>query len=182
MLVASIDNDSPASLAGLKAEDIVLAIDDHPVTVRFPEQFAAVRKMIGDFPIGQSIKLTVRRPGKADPLTISVKTEKLESVITEEKSITAWGLSVRDLTRAYLRNARLPHLQGVLVTGARAGSPAETANITNDDIILKVNNKPVTSVEELQAAAADWEKNPRPISIDIRRGRGQIMQVLKPRD
>ncbi len=182
VLVASVDNDSPAAVAGLKAEDILLAVDDHPVTVRFPEQLAAVRKMIGDFPIGHSIKLTVRRPGQAEAAAISVKTEKLESVITEEKAIVAWGLSVRDVTRAYLRDARLPHLQGVLVTGSRPGSPAETAEIENGDIILKVNGKAVTSVEELQAAADAWQKNPHPIGIDIRRGRGQLMQVLKPRD
>ncbi|MGN6370113.1 MAG: trypsin-like peptidase domain-containing protein [Phycisphaerae bacterium] len=182
VLVASVENDSPAAIAGLKAEDIVLAIDDTPVNVRFPEQLAAVRKRISDYPIGTTLTLTVHRPGKAEPLKISVKTEKLESVITEEQAVPAWGLSVRDLTRAYLRDNRIPYTKGVLVTGSRPGSPAQVANIGRDDIILKVDNKPVTNVDELQAAVEAWSKNPRPIAIDIRRGRGEILQVLKPRD
>ena len=182
VLVASVENDSPAANAGLKAEDIVLAIDGTSVNVRFPEQLAAVRKMISDYPIDTTLTLTVHRPGKTDPQTITVKTEKLESVITEEQAITAWGMSVRDLTRAYLRDSRIPYIKGVLVTGSRPGSPAQTADIGRDDIILKVDGKPVTSVEELQAAVEAWSKNPRAIGIDIRRGRGQIFQVLKPRD
>ena len=182
VLVASVENDSPAAVAGLKAEDIVLAIDDTPVNVRFPEQLAAVRKRISDYPIGTTLTLTVHRPGKAEPLKITVKTEKLESVITEEQAITAWGLSVRDLTRAYLRDNRIPYTRGVLVTGSRPGSPAQTADIGRDDIILKVDNKPISNVEELQAAVEDWSKNPKPIAIVVHRGRGEILQVLKPRD
>jgi len=182
VLVASVENDSPAAIAGIKAEDIVLAIDGVPVNVRFPEQLAPVRRMISDYPIGSDLTLTVQRPGKPEPMTVKIKTEKLESVITEEQAISAWGLSVRDLTRAYLRDNRIPYTHGVLVTGSRPGSPAQAAEIDRDDIILKVDGKPVTSVEDLQAAAEAWSKNPRPIGIDIRRGRGQIFQVLKPRD
>ena len=182
VLVASVENDSPAAVAGLKAEDIVLAIDDTPVNVRFPEQLAAVRKRISDYPIDTTLTLTVHRPGKAEPLKIPVKTEKLESVITEEQAITAWGMSVRDLTRAYLRDNRIPYTRGVLVTGSRPGSPAQTAEIGRDDIILKVDNKPVMGVEDLQAAVEAWSKNPKPIAIVVRRGRGEILQVLKPRD
>jgi len=182
VLVASVENDSPAAIAGLKAEDILLAIDGQAVNVRFPEQLAVVRKLISDYPIGSTLTLTVHRPGQASAFTITMKTEKLESVITEEQAIAAWGLSVRDLTRAYLRDERIPYTKGVLVTGARPGSPAETADIDRGDIILRVDNKPVTDVAELQEAVDAWSKNPRPIGIDIRRGRGQIMQVLKPRD
>ncbi len=182
VLVASVENDSPGSEAGLKAEDIVLAINDQPVNVRFPEQLAAVRKQIANFPISAVVKLTVRRPGQAEPLTITVKTAPLESVVTEEASVGRWGLSVRNLTRAYLRDARLPHLSGVLVTGTRPGSPAETADIDSGDIILKVDNKAVGNVVELQAAVDAWAKNPKPIGVEIRRGRGTITQVLKPRE
>jgi serine protease Do len=185
VLVASVENDSPGSAAGLKAEDIVLAINDQPVNVRFPEQLAAVRKQISNFPVDAEVKLTVRRPGQGaggGPLTILVKTAPLESVVTEEASVVGWGLSVRNLTRAYLRDARLPHISGVLVTGTRPGSPAEAADINGNDIILKVDGKAVGNVVELQAAVDAWAKNPKPIGVEIRRGRGTITQVLKPRE
>jgi serine protease Do len=180
VLVANVDKDSPASTAGLKAEDILLAVDDHPVNARFPEQLAAVRKLMSDYPVGATFKLQVHRSGKSEPITVSVKTEKLESKITEEQAITAWGLSVRDVTRAYLREQRLPAIQGILVTGTRPGSPGETAQIRIGDIILKIDDKPVTNIDELRAAVAAWQKNPGLIGVSVQRDRAQIVLVIKP--
>ncbi|HVX85944.1 MAG TPA: trypsin-like peptidase domain-containing protein [Phycisphaerae bacterium] len=200
VLIASVEQDSPASRAGLKAEDILLAVNGIPVNVRFPEQLAYVRKLISDYPVGSTLKFTVLRSGssattsattaattapttaagRGPEVTVSLTTEKLESVVTEEQSIAAWGLSVRDLTRAYLREQRIPYTQGVLVTGTRPGSPAERAQIQPDDIILRVGNKPVTSTEELQAAVDAWQKSPKTIEVDVRRDRGELIRIIKP--
>ncbi len=195
VLVASVEQDSPAAKAGIKAEDILLAVDATPVNVRFPEQLAYVRKLMSDYPVGGKMMLTVRRGGtssattatttapasaRASDITVTLATEKLESVVTEEEPIPQWGLSVRDLTRAYLREQRIPFTQGVLVTGTRPGSPAERAQISSGDIILRVGNRVVTSTEELQAAVAAWAKNPKAIEVDVRRDRGELIRVVKP--
>jgi len=200
VLVSSVEKDSPAEKAGLKAEDILLAVNGKPVNSRFPEQLAAVRKLISDYAIGSKLELTLRRGGsmpvaatvsatrptttpaatRAAPITLAVTTEKLESVVTEEKAISPWGLTVRDLTRAYLRDMRLPYMQGVLVTGTRAGSPADRATIRAGDIILRVNDKAVTSVDELAAAVEEWQKRPATIGVDVSRDRGQLTLVVKP--
>jgi serine protease Do len=200
VLVSSVEKDSPAEKAGLKAEDILLAVNGTPVNARFPEQLAAARKLISDYAIGSKLQLTLRRGGstpvattlsatrpttmpaatRAAPITLAVTTEKLESVVTEEKAISPWGLTVRDLTRAYLRDMRIPYTQGVLVTGTRAGSPADRATIRAGDIILRVNDKPVTSVDELAAAVEEWQKKPEAVGVDVSRDRGQITLVVKP--
>jgi serine protease Do len=203
VLISSVEKESPAEVAGLKPEDILLAVNDKPVNARFPEQLAAVRKLIADFPVGTKLDMTIQR-GKpststtapaataataAEPVSltrISLTTDKLESVVTEEKAIAAWGITARDLTRAYLRDARLlnarePRLQGVLVLTLQAGLPAERATMQAYDIIQSVNGKPVTSVEELQAAVSAWEKDPKMIAVDVRRGaRAQLTLSLKP--
>jgi serine protease Do len=189
VLVASVEQDSPAAKAGIKAEDILLAVDGKPVNVRFPEQLAYVRKLMSDYPVGSKINLTVRRtnpgaaataPGTPPEITVTLSTERLESVVTEEKSIPDWGLSVRDLTRAYLREQRIPYTQGVLVTGTRPGSPAERAQISRGDIILRVGNTPVTSTDDLEAAVLTWKKAPKAIEVDVRRDRGELIRVVKP--
>jgi serine protease Do len=182
VLVASVEKDSPAANAGLKAEDVLVAVDGKPVSARFPEELAPVRKLLSDYAVGSVLQLQVRRRGETQPRVLAVTTEKLESKITEEKSIAAWGLSVRDLTRAYLREKRIPYVKGVLVTGARPGSVGETAQFRNGDIILKVDNKPVTTAEELEKVVAAWEKNPKVAGVDIQRDRGTLLLVIKPRE
>jgi serine protease Do len=211
VLISSVEKDSPAELAGLKPEDILLSVNGKETNARFPEQLAAVRKLIADFPVGTKLTLTYRRGGPAslttsatptatapasspalaaatrdDIKTLTVTTDKLESVITDEKALTAWGMTVRDLTRAYLRDARLlsatePRVEGVLVLTLQTGLPAERASLQPYDIIQTVNGKKVTTVEELQAALADWQQNPRMIAVEIRRGsRAQLTLSLKP--
>ena len=89
-------------------------------------------------------------------------------------------MTVRDLTRTYLRDNRIPYTKGVLVTGTRVGSPADRASMQAGDIIVRVDDKPVTTVDELQAAVAKWQKNPPTVvGVDVARDRGQYTLGLK---
>jgi carboxyl-terminal processing protease len=65
-VVSPID-DTPAAKAGMKPNDLILAIDDKPVTDMTLEE--AVDKLRG--PIGTSVKLTVRRT-QTDPFQITL--------------------------------------------------------------------------------------------------------------
>ena len=180
VMVTNVEKDSPAAVAGVKAEDLLLEMDGKPTDGRFTEQLASIRKVMSEYPIGATMKLKVRHAGATEPTTLTVKTEKLESVVAEEKLINGWGLSVRELTRAYLRDARLPQMEGVLVTGSRPASSAATANMTAGDIILRVDNKPVASIADLEAAVRTWQTKLKPIGVDVRRDRSVLTLVIKP--
>lgn len=179
VLVRSVEPESPAARAGVQPEDILTAINDQPVTVRFPEQLAGVRKLIADQPIGSTLKLTIQRAG-GKALQVSMQTEKLESKVTEEKTIAAWGISARDLTRAYLRKQKIPaDLHGVLVTGIRDGSSAESAGLLSNDIILRINHKPVNNTEELEQIIAELGPKAGTIAVEVRRDRSEKILVFK---
>ena len=196
VLIRSVEPESPAARAGVQPEDILTAINDQPVTVRFPEQLAEVRKLIADQPVGATITLTIRRAGRGsgggaatrpsaaraeETLRLPMQTERLESKITEEKAIAGWGISVRDLTRAYLRKQKMPAtLQGVLVTGIRDGSPAQTAGMLDGDIILRVDTQRVSATEELDAAVTVAVKSGKLVAVEIRRDRSDKVLVFKP--
>src|SRR5262249_45794119 len=99
VLINSVDRGSPAAKAGVKPQDILLTLNGNPTNVRFPEELSAVRKMIATLPIGSDVTMQIKR-GR-DTLTLSTKTEKLQSAVGEEKELKVWGMSVRDVTRAY---------------------------------------------------------------------------------
>jgi len=188
VLIGNVERYSPASTAGLGTEDVLLAINDKPVVGRFPEQLALVRKQIADYPIGTELKLTVLQRssmGKEKQVDVTVKTEKLESAITEQKTVEAWGITVRNLTRAYLRNANLkqllekPGVEGVLVTGIQSASLADTAKLAENDVITRINQRPIKSVDDLDAAVKAWAAGKEAVAIDITRGRIDTTIVLK---
>ena len=178
MLVNSIDPGSPAARAGLRGGDIVLAIDGVKVDGRFPEQLPPIQNRIANQPVGSTLRFTVKRgPETRD---YSIVTEKLESRVGEEWALEKWGLSVRKVSRAYARENQLDGVDGVLVIGTQNGFPAEVAGLSRGDIITKINQQPVVSLDVIKAAQAAYETNPAPTLFEAQRNRRVSLYILKP--
>ncbi len=178
VLINSVDRNTPAAKAGVKTQDILLSINDRPMNVRFPEDLAPARKFIADFPIGTELKLVVKR-GK-DTLTMMVKTVKLESGVGEEKEFKAWGLSVRDVTRAYAADQQLDDDTGVVVTTLSPGYPAAKADLAPGDVIYTVNGQNVADLDRFNEIyeKLSGEKTAS-VLVEIQRGRGRQSAVLR---
>ncbi|HEX8524941.1 MAG TPA: trypsin-like peptidase domain-containing protein [Tepidisphaeraceae bacterium] len=180
VLINSVDRGSPAMKAGVKTQDILLAIDGKPTNVRFPEEVAPARKMIADMPIGKEVQLTIRRGRGKDPMTITVKTQKLEGAVGEEKEAKVWGLSVRDVTTRYANEQQLDDANGVVVTTLSPGYPAAKAELQPSDVIRSVNGE---KIEDLDAFMKTYEKLTKEKSgrvlMEVQRGRGIRRAVLK---
>ena len=178
VLVNSVDRNSPAEKAGVKPQDILLQVNDNPTNVRFPEELAPTRKMISDLPIGTEISLTLKR-GK-EMLHLTAKTEKLQGAVGEEKEFKIWGLSVRDMTRAYANEAQIDEATGVIVTTMSPGYPASKAELQPGDVIRSVNGKKVEDLEAFsQLYKTSTDKKQKAVLLQIQRGRGRQSAVLK---
>ena len=178
MLIDSVELGSPASKAGLRGGDIVLAIDGVKVDGRFPEQLPPIQNLIASQPVGARLKFMVKR--NAETREFAFETEKLESRVGEEWALEKWGLSVRKVSRAYARENQLDDATGVVVIGVQSGFPADTAGISRGDIITKINQLPVATLEVVKVAHAAYEANPGPTLIEAQRSRRVSLYVLKP--
>ncbi len=178
VLVNSVDRNGAAQKAGLHSQDILLSVNDRPTNCRFPEEIAAVRKMIADLPVGSDVDLYVKR-GKQN-LHLTTRTLRLQSVFGEQKELKVWGISVREVTRAYANSNQLDDDNGVAIETLTQGHPAAEADLAPDDVIRAVNGQPVTDLDEfmrlynesLAARQAD-------VQLDIRRDRSDITKGLK---
>ena len=113
-------------------------------------------------------------------LDVHVTTQKLESAVGEERELKEWGTSIRDVTRKYANENRLDSDQGVVVTTLNPGYPGENAELSPGDVILSVDGKPATDLDEfmtLYKKTVDARK-PR-IILGVQRGRGHQTFVLK---
>ena len=177
VLVNSVDRNSPAQAAGVKTQDILLSINDHPMNVRFPEDLAPAKKMIADMPIGSPARLMIKR-GK-ETLALSTKTVKLESQVGEEKELKDWGMSVRDVTRVYAAERQLDESAGVVVTTLSPGYPAAKAELYPGDVIYTVNG---TKIDDLDKFIEVYDKLAKDkatsILMEIQRGRGRQSAVV----
>lgn len=177
-LVNSVQRNSPAHKAGIKTQDILLAINGRPINVRFPEEVAPANKLIADLPIGGDVTLLIKR-GK-QTLTLTTRTQKLESAVGEEMELKAWGMSVRDVTRTYASDNQLDDDRGVVVTTLSPGYPGAKAELFAGDVIHTVNGQ---DMDDLDQFSATFDKlaaeKPTRILLGVQRGRGRISVLVK---
>ena len=163
VLVAQVNDDTPAAKAGLKEGDVILSIDGKDVNS--PN---ALRNLVSLSDVGHPARVTLLREGKERDLTVTLGRLPDQEVAgtnpaRQEKDVesTLAGVSVRPLTDRMRAAAGLsPDLDGLLVAAVKATSNAAAEGLAEGDIILEVNRQPVTTVEEFKAALARTPDRP----------------------
>lgn len=158
VLIAYIEEGSPAEKAGLKAGDLVYQINDQAVTAIYREELPRVRKLVSEIPVNSEISIGYLRAGKKMTATlISELRGKFEGT---EFECTGWGLSVKELTPRIIKNLNLKDKEGVLVSGVRPGGLAHEADVFRGSVITHIDRKKITGLEQFKELYNEMEKLP----------------------
>jgi serine protease Do len=151
-VVTQVTPDSPAGRAGLQVGDVITAVNGQKV-----ETASDLQMRVSDTTPGTSMDLTISRNGKTEKIPVTLGQLHSDREIatnaegTENQS-GKLGVAVTDLTPNVREQLNLPaQLKGVAVAQVRPASPAEDAGISNGDVILQVNRKPVESAEQFKS-------------------------------
>ena len=169
-VVTGVYPGSPAEQAGISAGDLVLSVDNAPVSDDAGIGYAAQTRRIGD-----TLSVRLRRAGVDRTVQLKLQTAPA-SPPRDEKTLTGreplQGATVVNLSPAAADEYGLdPFLHGVLVSKTGAGIAARLG-FQPGDIIRKVDGRPVGTVSELVSALS----KPSIFSLTLERG-GQEINV-----
>jgi serine protease Do len=175
--VTDVTPGSPAEKAGIQHDDVVIAADDREI-----EDNSALSRYVASKAPGTTVKLRVRRGGeeKTIPVVLGTFPESAEDKEpADEKGKQHLGMQLRSLTPDMAERLDLPRtLKGVVVTDVEVGEAAEKANLQRGDVIVNVDDKVITNVDEFESVI-DQARKDGIARLRVRRGTGYIFVVLK---
>ncbi|HEY7886994.1 MAG TPA: DegQ family serine endoprotease [Steroidobacteraceae bacterium] len=152
-LVSSVESKSPAAAAGMQPGDVVLSVQGHTI-----DHFGELSSRISDMRPGSQATLTLWRDRRER--TVQVRIAELREPLTAQGGNAArpapvrakpnqLGLTIRPLAPQEKAEART---HGSLVVEAVSGA-GEVAGVEPGDVILGVDGRRISTVEELETAA-----------------------------
>jgi len=153
-LVTEVDPDGPAARAGLKAGDLVLAVNG--VEVPHPD---ALGYRIATLGVGTTATFAVWRKGKAEEIEITLDHApegSAAALVAIDGASPFAGAKVAELSPRLAQKLRLPETtKGVAIVEIDRRSPAGQFGLAPGDIVRAVNGTDIDTVEALVTAAAE---------------------------
>lgn len=164
-LVTKVEKDSPASKAGLREGDVIIAINDRKVTssVSLPMLVSAITP-------GSKAEFTIVRDRKEMKIDVTVGTNKAsEASTTADKNTQRLGITARPLTA---EEAQEVDTTGILVLES-TGLAAKNG-IRKGDIIVSANGTLVKTLDALRQACSKEQ-----VLLLVQRNGGRIFIPIR---
>ncbi len=153
-LVNEAQDDGPGKAAGIKAGDVITAVDGKAVDG--PRELA---RMIGNTQPGKEVEITLWRNGKAETVKLTLgelKPDQKQAALEQPAPDQGQTLDDFGLTVTAAEDGK-----GIVVTDVQPGSPAEERGIQAGDVITTANATEITTAADFEKAIAEASRSGR---------------------
>ncbi len=166
-LVGDVMAQGPAEKAGIKRGDVIVSYDGKKI-----DDASALPTLVASTPVGKTVPVEVLRDGKSKTVDVAVgKLNDRTAALNTKQEKVEWGLALQDIRPEERSQMNLAGKEGVLVASIVPGSPAQNAGIQPGDVILQVNQVPVSSVQAVKTEVAKT-KGEKPLLLLVRHADG----------
>ena len=170
--VISVERQSPAEKAGLKAGDTLIAVGDE-----IPKNFIDFNRMLLAAGDQQTVHLRAKRESKV--LDFKVKQVPENTFFNETLIQKRLGVSVQRLTPELVESLGLQANSGLIISGVEKDGPAARAELEKRLVILAINRQPTPTVETAARILHEKESGEKVIvSVMGQRVIGRFIQTF----
>ncbi len=166
-LVNSITPNSPAARAGVREQDVILALGDREVS-----HLQDLTRAVADTKAGTTKDLKIMRDGRQQTLKVRIDALKDEAKPVEVADSGAsptganGSVAFNELGLGLAAND-----EGIFVTNVKVNSPAEDAGIQRGDRVVRVNQVEIKTTDAARKAVEDARKAKRDaVLLQMERG------------
>ncbi|MFH1760018.1 MAG: trypsin-like peptidase domain-containing protein [bacterium] len=178
VLIADVEEKSPAGNAGLMAGDILISINKNHVNGTYIEDIPSIRWIIADLPLDKEVRLEIVRNKKhAQFMVQPVVKGKLEG---DNLDLTRWDMTVQEISKFDNPEIYFWKNRGIFIIGVKYPGNGSASGFQRYDIILEIDGKQVTALNDIntiyQGIMADTARDKK-VLFKLSRS-GQIQWVV----
>ncbi len=181
ILVAQVDEGTPAEKADLKVGDVIVGFNG--IKVEDAQQF---RFLVADAGPGREANLDVIRDGNRKKLQVKLGDRaeilgRTSGPSGESGDSDNWlGLEVETPSRMHAERFGIDVESGAIIVSVEPGSPADDAGLVPGDVILKIAGTDIEDAGDFHDVARNLKDSSRPISFYIKRGNANVFVAVTP--
>lgn len=156
VLVAQVEDDTPAAKAGLRNGDVIVKLDGQEVS-----NVARFRILIANSEVGKRVPITIIRNKQERTIHVELAEMPGETVAVQnqtEKKTPFLGLEVRSLESEFAVRQQVTADYGVVVSAIERNSPASRSDLRVGDVIKEMNHQRVDSVADFDNLVKEIQK------------------------
>ena len=184
VVVGQVIEKSAAEKAGIKAEDIILAVNGKNITGTEGQLVENFSNDIRERKVGETVELEIWRAGKTQTVKVTLAPMPKTSAEAERFRDETFGLTVREMVVRDWMSRELPASEtGVVVSFLNPAGWAHDAGLRPGDIIKKVQDQDTPTLAAFKKVfRAEVKKKPNEIVLFVLRGKADTQLVrIEPR-
>ena len=153
--VAKVTEESAAEEAGLKTGDVIVSVDGKEVS-----KMAELQEILAQKRPGDKISITYLRDKKKATKSVTLKNEQGNTKVVQKADLDILGGNFREVTAETKKHLGISY--GLEVTKVSNGRLKERG-VSKGFIILRVNDTPIKSVDQLQDVVKEASTSREPV-------------------
>ena len=153
--VAKVTEESAAEEAGLKTGDVIVSVDGKEVN-----KMAELQEILAQKRPGDKISITYLRDKKKATKSVTLKNEQGNTKVVQKADLDILGGNFREVTAETKKHLGISY--GLEVTKVSNGRLKERG-VSKGFIILRVNDTPIKSVDQLQDVVKEASTSREPV-------------------